>query len=110
MAQGGHSLLSAAVVIVGFNTREPVLLVLAFDRGPVGMSRNFARGRRAQQPRFICPVSAWRLLQFVGGALLYDMDRDCRGALQIGKLPLLAMNLSMSGTAAWSPSSLQPLG
>src|ERR1700747_123943 len=57
-----------------------------------------------------CTVSASRLLKFAGDIGLFDMDRDCRGALQIGKLPLLAMSLSMSGTAAWSSSSLQPLG
>jgi hypothetical protein len=50
-----------------------------------------------------------RLLQFAGGVGRYDMDRDCRAALQIWKLLLLAMNFSMRGAAeAWS--RLQPLG
>jgi hypothetical protein len=62
MAQGGYSLLSAAVVIVGFNTREPVLLIQAFDRGLVGMTRNFASGKMCATAAAHCAVFASRLL------------------------------------------------
>jgi len=110
MAQGGHSLLSAAVVIVGFNTREPVLLIRAFVRELVGMSRNFVSGKTCATAAAHCAVFASGLLRFAGDVGLYDMGRDCRGALQIWKLLLLAMNFSMSGAAAARSSRLQPLG
>jgi deazaflavin-dependent oxidoreductase (nitroreductase family) len=56
-----------------------------------------------------CPVSGARLLNLAGEIGLYDMGCDCRTVLQIWKLPLLAISLSISGRAAFS-SSLHPLG
>lgn len=88
-----------AAEAVRFNTRE-----LGF-RSRAGWDEQ----KRAQQLRLIAQYQAKRLLQFAGGVGRYDMDRDCRAALQIWKLLLLAMNFSMRGAAeAWS--RLQPLG
>jgi hypothetical protein len=59
-----------------------------------------------------CPeplLIARRRLQSAGDVALDDCDRGCRGALQIWKLPLLVMSLSISGRAALSLSSPQPL-
>jgi hypothetical protein len=56
-----------------------------------------------------CPVSGARLPNLAGEIGLYDMGCDCRTVLQIWKLPLLAISLSISGRAAFS-SSLHPLG
>ena len=87
-----------------------VLSVVDFDHQLVGMRQQSVSAKGEHNGGAHCTVSASRLLKFAGDIGLFDMDRDCRGALQIGKLPLLAMSLSMSGTAAWSSSSLQPLG
>jgi hypothetical protein len=57
------------------------------------------------------PSDCKPVAQFAGVVRPSEIGLDCREALQIGKLPLLAMSLSMSGTAAaLSLSSTQPLG
>src|SRR5215472_6309888 len=72
------------------------------------MARKLRRGD-ARTAATHSPVSVERLLQFAGAVGRYDMDSDCRAALQIWKLLLLAINFSMRGAAeAWS--RLQPLG
>ena len=71
----------------------------------------FRTGRNARFWRDGCPqplLIARRRLQSAGDGL-DDRDRGSRGALQIWKLPLLAMSLSISGRAALSLSSSQPL-
>jgi hypothetical protein len=82
MTQGGHSLLSAAVVILGFNTRGPAPLILAFNRGLVGWLEILRRGDVHNSRGSFAGVGK-AMLQFGGDVGRYDMDRDCRPALQI---------------------------
>jgi hypothetical protein len=68
---------------------------LGFSSVPCSDTYCFASGKRKSSVALLEPL---------------EMGLDCRGALQIWKLLLLAMNFSMSGAAAARSSSIQPLG